>query len=66
MNDQLTISKEDSDSIFAALRAIGRTLRHVTVEGRSNEAALYVIWNNLDLIRLRLKKSGQAESATRN
>jgi hypothetical protein len=66
MNDQLTISREDSDSIFAALRAIGRTLRHVTVKGRRNEAAIYVIWNNIDLIRLRLKKSGQGESATRN
>jgi hypothetical protein len=48
------------------LRAIGRTLKHVTVKGRDNEAALYVIWNNIDLIRSRLNKSGQAESATRN
>ena len=66
MNDQLTISKEDRDAIFAALRVMGRTLRQVTVKGRNNEAAIYLIWNNIDLIRLRLKKSGQAESATRN
>lgn len=66
MSDQLTLSRENSDAIFAALSAIGRTLRHVTVKGRDNEAALYVIWNNIDLIRLRLNTSGRAEPATRN
>ena len=65
MNDQLTISKEDSDAIFAALRAIGRSLRHIKVKGRDNETAIYVIWNNIDSIRLRLK-SGPPESATRD
>jgi 3-methyladenine DNA glycosylase AlkD len=64
MNDRLTISREDSDAVFAALRAIGWSLRQIRVTGRDNEAAVYVIWNNIDLIRLRLK--GQAESATRN
>lgn len=66
MSDELTISRENSDAIFAALRAIGRTLRQVTLKGRDNEAALYVIGNNIDLIRLRLNKSVPGESATRN
>jgi hypothetical protein len=65
MSDQVTISREDSDAIFAALRAIGRTLKHITVKGRDNEAALYTIWNNVALIQVRLNRSGQ-ESATRN
>lgn len=65
MNDQLTISREDSDAIFSALQAIRRSLRHIKVKGRDNEATVYVIWNNIDLIRLHLKKSRQAE-ATRN
>jgi hypothetical protein len=43
MNDQLTISREDSDVIFAALRVIGRKLRHIKVESQDDEAAVYVI-----------------------
>lgn len=66
MDDDLTISREDTDAIFAALRSIGRTLKQIDVKDRDSERHLYVLWNNLDLIRLRLNKSGQAELATHN
>ena len=67
MDDQLTISKADSAAIFAALRGIKRSLRKVSVKGRDDEATIYLIWNNIDLISLRLqKKSGLAESAKWN
>ena len=66
MNDQLTISREDSEAIFAALRGIGWTLRHLVVKRRDDEGALYAIWSNLDSIRLHLNKSGEGKSATRN
>jgi hypothetical protein len=63
MNDQLTISREDSDAIFAALRGIERTLKQVKVQERDDQAALYAIWNNVASIHLRLNKS---RSETRN
>ena len=40
MNDQLTISREDSDAIFAALRAIARNTKDLAVEGPADEATL--------------------------
>jgi hypothetical protein len=63
MHDHLIISRKDRDAIVAALGAIGRTLPRLSVKGRDNEAALYVIWNNIDLIRLRLS---QADSVPPN
>ena len=64
MNDQWTMGREDRDAIFAALRGIEGSLRHLGVKGLDNEAALYAISNNVNLIRLRL--NGQAELATQN
>ena len=64
MNDQWTMGREDRDAIFAALRGIEGSLRHLGVKGLDNEAALYAISNNVNLIRLRL--NAQAELATQN
>ena len=75
MKDQLTITRKDSDAIFAALRAIARHTRDLAGDGPSDEVTTvtrrerlaYVIFNNIDLIHLCLTKSEQpAGSATRN
>ena len=64
MNNQWTINREDRDEVFAALRGIEGSLRHVRIKGWDTEAALYAVSNNIDLIRLRLNR--QTESATQN
>jgi hypothetical protein len=60
MSERLTISREDHDAIFAALRGIEGLVKRIAIKGRENDATVYAVWNNLDAIRLRLNRSAQA------